>query len=71
MAARCPLRSVRDLFTSADTGIGMTAEQKAKLFEELTQADASTAQNFGGTGVPTANPKRLTGRRESADTRSR
>jgi signal transduction histidine kinase len=26
-----------------------TAEQQAKLFEEFTQADASTAQNFGGT----------------------
>jgi hypothetical protein len=29
----------------------MTAEQQAKLFEEFTQADATTAQNFGGTGL--------------------
>jgi two-component system, NtrC family, sensor kinase len=36
-------------FAVADTGIGMTPQQQAKLFEEFTQADAATAQRFGGT----------------------
>ncbi len=39
------------LFTVEDTGIGMTAEQSAKVFLPFTQADASTASQFGGTGL--------------------
>jgi signal transduction histidine kinase len=38
-------------FDVADSGIGMTVEQMSKLFEEFTQADASTAQRYGGTGL--------------------
>jgi signal transduction histidine kinase len=43
----------------ADSGIGMTPEQQAKLFEEFTQADVSTAQRFGGTGLGLAITRKL------------
>jgi signal transduction histidine kinase len=35
----------------ADTGIGMTAEQMGKLFQEFSQASATTASKYGGTGL--------------------
>jgi signal transduction histidine kinase len=43
----------------SDTGIGMTTEQKAKLFEEFAQADKTTAQRFGGTGLGLAITRKL------------
>ena len=39
------------VFRVADSGIGMTGEQLAKLFQRFTQADASTTRKFGGTGL--------------------
>jgi signal transduction histidine kinase len=35
----------------ADTGIGMTAEQMGKLFQEFSQASSTTASRYGGTGL--------------------
>jgi len=46
-------------FAVFDTGIGMTPEQQAKLLEEFSQADATTAQKFGGTGLGLAITRKL------------
>jgi signal transduction histidine kinase len=35
----------------ADTGIGMTADQIGKLFQEFSQASSTTASKYGGTGL--------------------
>jgi signal transduction histidine kinase len=59
--ARQRAENGRDWITIAvtDTGIGMTAEQMGKLFQEFSQATSSTASKYGGTGLGLVISKRF------------
>jgi transposase len=43
----------------ADSGIGMTAKQQAKLFQDFTHANSLTARRYGGTGLGLAMSRKL------------